>query len=311
MVQIYAEPFCRRHYGRRFSKAFALRGLLQATSIVLACVIAYATGNLWQKTAIHLEQPKVAFTYDVLLVLEGTQTSQIKVWSTYPELNTALGSKLASVDVQATQQDTNFDDITDIITVTLTSASSTPIHSAKMLMQFNYRLEDIVTLQMQSLAFVSHTSPLPGSSLTTDGQLRLRQGFPLWEGGNLTDPRPALLSSIRAGGAFQATETLKLSSILSTYLDRNQTTAYVYDSPVWEAGDLGVFTIDCKIRIPKNELVIYRPQRASIVKQGWIQILSIYIILWWVFSWCEVFVFRYRILDTRTISDVDAKAHRF
>ncbi len=69
-LQIYAEPICRRHYGRRLSQACGLRTLLFVTAVVLSCVIAYATGGLWIKTSFYLEQPKVAFTYDVLLVLE-------------------------------------------------------------------------------------------------------------------------------------------------------------------------------------------------------------------------------------------------
>jgi hypothetical protein len=69
-LEIYREPFCRRHYAGRFSLAFWFRALGLAGCVVLAFVIAFATGGFWVRTGTYTEQPKVAFTYDVMLALE-------------------------------------------------------------------------------------------------------------------------------------------------------------------------------------------------------------------------------------------------
>ena len=39
-------------------------------AILLSCLIAHATGGLWETTKIRVEQPRVSFTYDALLIVE-------------------------------------------------------------------------------------------------------------------------------------------------------------------------------------------------------------------------------------------------
>ncbi len=136
-------------------------------------------------------------------MVQGVQTTQQKVWSTSPQLKSALGSKLASVDVQvsglrdvadpaiaeldtqdcsstltkpgslmllldlqATQQDTDFDGITDIITVQASTVSSTPIHGIKLLMQFNYGLQVGYCSRSAGCRCILTVGPIPSKPAT-------------------------------------------------------------------------------------------------------------------------------------------------
>ncbi len=47
------------------------------------------------------------------------------------------------------------------------------------------------------------------------------------------------------------------------------------------------------------------------LKWGWIQFLATYIVAWWLFWWLQYFVFRYRVLPTRVVSDFQVKPQRF
>ena len=47
------------------------------------------------------------------------------------------------------------------------------------------------------------------------------------------------------------------------------------------------------------------------LKFGWIQWLATYVCWWWLFGWLTWFMFRYRILPTRVVSDVQPKPQKF
>ena len=71
MVQIYREPYCKRHYAGIFSAAVAYRVIIPILAIIVSFVIALATGDLWIKNSTFLEQPRVTFGYDIVLILEA------------------------------------------------------------------------------------------------------------------------------------------------------------------------------------------------------------------------------------------------
>ena len=54
-----------------------------------------------------------------------------------------------------------------------------------------------------------------------------------------------------------------------------------------------------------------RPQVLTNLKYGWIQFLITLITIQWLFSWCEYFIFHYRLLHTRVVSDLQPRAQRF
>ena len=99
--------------------------------------------------------------------------------------------------------------------------------------------------------------------------------------------------------------------VLNQYNFRNESTYLDAKTPVWEAGASPDFTFQARVRIPTSQQVLYRPTTLELWKFAWVQILAIYIIFWWIFSKFEYVVFHHRIVDTRVVSDLKEKSHRF
>ncbi len=57
---------------------------------------------------------------------------------------------------------------------------------------------------------------------------------------------------------LQANAALQLSDILAAYNLRNMTTVLTNQYNVWQAGNGNDFTIDVRVRIPANQVVLYR-----------------------------------------------------
>ncbi len=70
MVEVYAEPLCRRHYAGLVSWAIVSRVFLLLAAIGCSLVIAYATGGFWVKIKPAFAQADVQPTGDLLLVFE-------------------------------------------------------------------------------------------------------------------------------------------------------------------------------------------------------------------------------------------------
>ena len=113
---------------------------------------------------------------------------------------------------------------------------------------------------------------------------------------------------------LQASERLRVSKILESYFDRNETTVFESSYAAWQAGDashgLG-FTTDILVRVPSHQEVLYKPTTIEILKFGWIQFLASFVVFFYLLSWWEWYVFHYRILDTRMRSELKSKLKTF
>ncbi len=114
----------------------------------------------------------------------------------------------------------------------------------------------------------------------------------------------------------QADGLLQLPALLAAYAARNLTTAFTNQYPVWTAaaagaGGSGDFTLDVMVRIPPHQLLLYRPLLGEMLKWGWVQFLGAFALVWWLASWFEWAVFRFRVLDTRVVSDLTAVRPKF
>lgn len=70
MVQIYKEPLCRRYYSSIIGEATVFRVVAYLSAIVLAFVVAFATGGFWLKIRPDNIQATVHYTYDALFLFE-------------------------------------------------------------------------------------------------------------------------------------------------------------------------------------------------------------------------------------------------
>jgi transmembrane protein 231 len=158
---------------------------------------------------------------------------------------------------------------------------------------------------MYSLAYVSASSVAPGGVLTVEGQLLLNQRTPITsQAYNGLYNSPILNCSVgRNVKLAQSAFSVVFEELIGEYVWRNYSTTYSNQYPVWKAGPGNTFKLVAKIQIPPNQVVWYRPQTIEMLKFGWIQFLATFICLWWFYTYLEVFIFNYRIVQTRVTSD--------
>lgn len=313
MVQVYAEPYAKRHYASFFSAAFAYRVFVPCLAVIVSFVIALSTGDMWIKNNVYLEQPDVRFGYDLVLVLETSQPGQERVWTTFAGVNSALGDMLLAADVQAAEQDINKDGHTDVIDVRVTSRGlrNYEVHSVKLVMTFNYQLNHRISLDMKTLAFVQHASPLAGAALHADGELMLRQRNAILDGTLRATYTSDIINWARHVSDVRSASDLHLEGLISSYLDRNETTYLDVRHPVWVAGQGDTFTVNARVRIPTHQQILFRPGGFEVAKFGWIQFLSILAIFVPVVYWVDWVFFHFRVFTTRVVHDLQPKVHRF
>ncbi|GFR40099.1 hypothetical protein Agub_g651 [Astrephomene gubernaculifera] len=313
MVQVYREPLCRRYYGSLLGEAALFRAGAYLAAIVLALVVAYATGGFWVRIKPTNVQATVHYTNDALLVFEGLQSGQTLVWSTSQAINAEFSAHYVPAIVEVSEEDINDDGKPDFINFRASIGAGFPIHSVKALLQFHYSLSGNIKLDMYSLGYLAHSSPVQGSVLFADGelvlqaknQIRDRQYNAIYNVPMLNSTTPSVQVAV------QPTIEFELQSILKAYLDRNYTTLYTNQYPVWMGGSRNGFELDMRIRIPPNQIVHYRPQVIEMLKGGWIQWLATFIVLWYLLQWAEWFVFVFRLVETRVVLDTQPKRQRF
>lgn len=97
-------------------------------------------------------------------------------------------------------------------------------------------MQSATRLRMYGLAYITASSPLPGSRFSADGCLQLHQAAPLPASIISVAPeKPFLDSSAAIGGtAAQADVLLRLDSLFARYQERNVTTTFENRYPVWK-----------------------------------------------------------------------------
>ena len=70
MVQVYAEPLCRRHFAGVVSLATLFRLACFAAAVAISLLSAHAAGGLWAKVGLDAVAPTVHLTGDALVILE-------------------------------------------------------------------------------------------------------------------------------------------------------------------------------------------------------------------------------------------------
>jgi hypothetical protein len=66
LLQVYKEPFCKRHYISVCSFTFLFRLLGYLSCIFLAIIVSHASGDIWIEHKVTTAQPDVKFRYKAL-----------------------------------------------------------------------------------------------------------------------------------------------------------------------------------------------------------------------------------------------------
>uniref|UniRef100_A0A8D2ZEF0 Transmembrane protein 231 n=1 Tax=Scophthalmus maximus TaxID=52904 RepID=A0A8D2ZEF0_SCOMX len=252
--------------------------------------------GFWIKRSSYEEQPVVRFQYQVLLLAATSPRGDHVAWSTYPHLNNMLGSNLRVPAVSVREEDLNQDGKLDLLIFKL-QLPLTPeeqVYSVQLLLTFSYQLFRMSTVAMQSLAFVQHSSPVPGARLFVSGDLRLQQRTPLPHRGLYDVYNVSVID-----GSSPFASAYDLDNIIRSYQDRNLTTVLSCPVPVWTVGRAAgsPFELNAEIRYPV-EVISYRPGFWETIKFAWVQYVSVLLVFLWVFERIQRFVFQNQVLTT-------------
>ncbi|KFV01142.1 Transmembrane protein 231, partial [Pterocles gutturalis] len=179
----------------------------------------------------------------------------------------------------------------------------------QLILLFSYQLYRMSTLVMQSMAFLQFFSPVPGSQLYMNGDLKLKQRQLLNHCGLDTRYNVSVVN-----GTSPFASDYDLTNIIAAYWDRNVTTVFSDPNPVWMTGRAtdAPFIINATIHYPVEKLLHelsltffkYQPGFWEMLKFAWIQYVSILLIFLWVFGRIKMFVFQNQVLTTTPVSPV-------
>uniref|UniRef100_A0AAY4BAZ3 Transmembrane protein 231 n=1 Tax=Denticeps clupeoides TaxID=299321 RepID=A0AAY4BAZ3_9TELE len=246
---VYSHPALIRYRTGVCTKATLFAVVVLCLTYISPLLVAYRSQGFWLKRSAYEEQPTVRFQYQILLLAATSGRGDYVAWSTFPNFNRLLGSSLRIPVVSVREEDRNQDGKMDRLDLQLDLPlkPEEEAYSAQLLLAFSYQLFRMSTVVMQTLAFVQHSSSVPGSRLFVSGDLRLQQREPLPHRGLHTVYN---ISVIDGGSPFAS--AYDLASIIGAYQQRNLTTVFSCPSPVWTVGRAAnaPFQIRAEVRYP-------------------------------------------------------------
>ncbi|KAI8520068.1 hypothetical protein Bbelb_033250 [Branchiostoma belcheri] len=263
VVEIYAHPVLHRYKTSICTKATIFVFACFLLTFIPPILVAYRSQGFWQREATYREQPDVSFKHQVLLLLQTSQTGDYLVWSTYQNFNQLQQGRVRVPLVKSREEDSNRDGKSDALqmTIQVPLLDTEEVYSVDLLLFFQYRLYIFSTFTMECMAYLHHTSPLPGADLTVAGDLRLHQKYPLAHTGRDIRFNTSIIDST---SIFPSAYDLR--TIFESYSGRNDLT--------------------------------YRPGFWQLIKWGWVQYISILLVFLFVFDRIKTFVFENQILNT-------------
>ncbi|XP_069570386.1 transmembrane protein 231 [Brachyistius frenatus] len=294
--EVYSHPAVIRYKTSVCTKATLFLVVVLCLTYIPPLLVAYRSQGFWIKRSTYEEQPVVRFQYETLLLAATSAQGDYVAWSTFPHLNNMLGSNLRIPAVSVREEDRNRDGKLDVLIfrLQLPLKPDEQVFSVQLLLTFDYQLFRMSTVVMQSLAYVQHSSSVPGAKLFVHGDLRLQQRTPLPHRGLYDVYNVSVVD-----GSSPFASSYDLDNIIRNYQDRNLTTVLSCPTPVWTVGRAAgsSFELNAEIRYPL-EVISYRPGFWETIKFAWIQYVSVLLVFLWVFERIQRFVFQNQVLTT-------------
>ena len=293
-AQLITIPICKRFFVSRFSVAY----LVKVASILLAMIIPYILTlspkdyplGIWLKRDSYREQPEVNFQYKVIVVAqikdEFGDPNEIYYSSMY-ELNALRPETFRAASVSSQEVDENLDGLVDLLALNIRIPTiKEEVYGIQALIFLNYRLQNHVRLDMESLAYVQHNGGLPASGFSSRGDLLLRQNQPL----RIKDEFANLYSNddlIHSFGRGANTGETNINKILERFESRDVATHYSERFPIWGgrrfistqgADESAMFDLKITIDIPKIQQVVFIPTLSQALLEAWMRYLSLLVI---------------------------------
>ncbi|XP_030060549.1 transmembrane protein 231 isoform X1 [Microcaecilia unicolor] len=302
LYEVYSHPKLIKYKTSICSKATLFMLILLVLTYISPLLVAFRSQGFWLKKSSYEEQPTIRFQYEVLLIVLTGSSGSYAAWSTFPSFNSLQGDNLRIPLVMAREEDKNQDGKMDMLhfKLELPLQPTEQVLSVQLILTFSYQLYKMSTFVMQSMGFLQYSSPVPGSKLYVNADLKLQQRQPLNHRGLDTRYNMSVID-----GTSPFASAYDLTNIIAAYRDRNVTTVLSDFNPVWQVGRAAdsPFVIDAVIRYPV-EVISYQPGFWEMIKFAWIQYVSILLIFLWVFERIKIFVFQNQVLTTMPVSPV-------
>ncbi|KAG9475037.1 transmembrane protein 231 [Eleutherodactylus coqui] len=300
IYEVYSHPLLVRYRTSICSKATLFLLLVLVLTYIPPLLVAYRSHGFWLKQSTYEEQPNVRFRYEVLLIALNSNSGGYVAWSTFQGFNSLVGDRLRIPQVSVREEDKNQDGKMDQLNfnLELPLLPVEDVYGVQLILTFSYQLYRMSTFVMQSMAFIQHTSPVPGARLYVNGDLRLQQRRPLRHQGLDNTYNVSVIN-----GTNPFASSYDLTNIISSYQERNVTTVLSNSNPVWLVGrgTSDPFVINAIIRYPV-ETISYQPGFWEMIKFAWIQYVSVLLIFLWVFERVKIFVFQNQVFTTVPVS---------
>ncbi len=189
-VEVFQEPIRRRYYTRHLSCSYMFFLLTVAVMICLPFFLAYGSFGFWLKTSKYYEQPTVSYKYKFITQLQGTDSNNdpFQIFYSSAEPINSLRDNVRIPTVKTKEVDNNIDGKSDALSFSYSMPlkQGEKVNSVNTILFFDYQLADRVRINMESLAYISHSDSLQGSSYYTKGNLDFVQVAPMPVGGSGT-----------------------------------------------------------------------------------------------------------------------------
>ncbi|XP_073724481.1 transmembrane protein 231 [Misgurnus anguillicaudatus] len=304
--EAYSHPALIRYKTRICTRATLFVVVVLCLTYISPLLVAYRSQGFWLKKSWYEEQPLVQFQYDMILIGATNTAGNYVAWSTFPNFNRLVGDNLRIPFVSVQEEDRNQDGKSDLLNlqINIPLKAEEQMYSIQLLLTFSYQLFRMSTVAMQTLAFVQHSSSVPGSQLFISADLKLHQRTPLPHRGLHAAYNVSVIDA-----SSPLASTYDLANIIGLYQQRNLTTHLSGAIPVWMVGRAAntPFQINANISYPV-ETITYRPGFWETVKFAWIQYVSVLLIFLWIFQHIQTFVFQNQVLPTIVVPPF--KQHR-
>lgn len=327
-VELFSTALCKRYTASRLSCAYAFSIVCTTLFLILPLFLCYSPkyasngagtpGGIWKKIDTYHEQPKVKFRHQFIFVAQAKGISiddsfpKEIFYSTIRSVNAMKSENLRMASVKAREVDQDLDGVMDrfYLDAQLPLQEGEQIYGIQALLFFDYRLQNHVKIDMESLVYVYHSSGLPGTSFTSRGDLTLRQNSPIGvrdDFSTLYADNPLLDMQ---DAAMIASET-NVKNIIEKYELRSFGTDYIQRFPIWTR-DLAyidtnstftgvdyqrrTFNFRVTVDIPSMQHVTYIPTLPEVLIEAWIRYLSFLIVIGFILRKILCFFFAHQIL---------------
>lgn len=308
--EVHREPLYRRYYAPAASLSCCYAIVFGIVLILLPLIIAYNTTIFWTEETIYYEQPDVQYRYQTILQLSGTKSGSndpVNIfYSTSTAINSLYGQTLRIPLLSSATFDDNKDGKMDRleINIQMPIASDELIHGFTALVYYNVKFSEKVKYLIDAVSYVNYDSGGGMSALTLDGDLVLRQTWPLeGKGGYKVPYSTTQLIDLTSGSSAS---DISISNIMRQNTARNLSMVYQHNyqqATGWAGSASTLFNASLTVRIPQQQ-VRYTPPASAVLAFAWIQYMSFFIVVAFVLYRVNSFIFRNQLLSTYPVADV-------